>query len=92
MTTENNNVRELNELINLGTYQGMTDEEIERVISFKVEMEVMRRVSNGTNAANIVKMETLIAEADESRQHAMTVLQSIRNRKPVLQTVGGDNE
>ena len=92
MTTENNNVRELNELINLGTYQGMTDEEIERVISFKVNMEVMRRVTNGTNAANTAKMEALIAEADESRQQAMSVLQSIRDRKSVLHTVGGDNE
>ena len=92
MTTDNNSVRELNELINLGTYQGMTDEEIERVIAFKVDMEVMRRVNNGTNAANTAKMETLIAEAEESRQQAMTVLQSIRERKPVLHTVGGDNE
>ena len=92
MTTENNTVRELNELINLGTYQGMTDDEIERIISFKVNMEVMRRVSNGTNAANTAKMETLIAQADESRQQAMAVLQSIRDSKPILYTVGGANE
>ena len=93
MTTENaNNTRDLNTLLNLGTYQGMTDEEIEIVINYKIEIKVRERIIEASKTVNTLKMEAILQQNIESSQRAMSMLQSIRERKPVLHTVGGGNE
>lgn len=93
MTTENvNTPRDLNTLINLDTYQGMTDEEIELIINYKIESKVRERIIEASKTLNTLKMEAILQQNVESSQRAMSMLQSIRDRKPVLHTVGGDNE
>lgn len=92
MTTEQDSPRELNELLNLGTYQGMTDEEIQMVIDFKVNAEVTRRITEGKKAALTLQSETVVAQNQESSQRALDVLESILSKRPVLQSVGGENE
>jgi hypothetical protein len=93
MTTENTNTaRDLNTLLNLDTYQGMTDEEIELVINYKIESKVREQIIEASKTLNTLKMEAILQQNIESSQRAMSMLQSIRDRKPVLHTVGGDNE
>lgn len=93
MTIENaNTTRDLNTLLNLDTYQGMTDEEIELVINYKIETKVRERIIDASKTVNTLKMEAILQQNIESSQRAMSMLQSIRERKPVLHTVGGDNE
>ena len=62
MTTENNSPRDLNTLVNLGTYQDMTDEEIELVINYKVDLEVRRRISSAKSELSPIEMEARIAQ------------------------------
>ena len=93
MTTENTNTaRDLNTILNLDTYQGMTDEEIEMILNYKIESKVRERIIEASKTINTLKMEALLQQNIESSQRAMSMLQSIRDRKPVLHTVGGDNE
>lgn len=93
MTTENTSTaRDLNTLLNLDTYQGMTDEEIELILNYKIESRVREQIIEGSKTLNTLKMEAILQQNLESSQRAMSMLQSIRDRKPVLHTVGGDNE
>ena len=93
MTIENaNQTRTLDELLVLNTYQGMTDEEIELIVNYKIETKVRERIIEASKTVNTLKMEAILQQNIESSQRAMSMLQSIRDRKPVLHTVGGDNE
>ena len=93
MTTENaNQTRTLDELLVLNTYQGMTDEEIELIINYKIETKVREQIIEASKTVNTLKMEAILQQNIESSQRAMSMLQSIRDRKPILHTVGGDNE
>ena len=93
MTIENaNQTRTLDELLVLNTYQGMTDEEIELIINYKIETKVREQIIEASKTVNTLKMEAILQQNIESCQRAMSMLQSIRDRKPILHTVGGDNE
>ena len=93
MPTENTqSTRELSVLINLPTYQGMSDAEIDMVIDYKVEIEVRKRISEGNKALNIIQMETLLDQNKASSDAAMNVLKSILGRKPQLNSVEVSNE
>lgn len=93
MTIENaNQTRTLDELLVLNTYQGMTDEEIELIINYKIETKVREQIIEASKTVNTLKMEAILQQNIESSQRAMSMLQSIRDRKPILHTVGGDNE
>lgn len=89
MTTETTTPRSIGELLNLGTYQGMTDAEIEMVIEFKIKTEVMRRIGEGDKALTTMVAEQQIADNAESCRLAHEALQSILGRTPVLSSVGG---
>ena len=92
MTTNTENKRELNELLALKTYQGMSDEEIELVLNYKINQEVNHRFSQGKAAAIINGMEQLIIDNNASSAAARDVLQSIIGRTPTLKSVGASNE
>lgn len=92
MTIDNTSPREITELINLKTYQDMTDEEIEIIINYKVDVELRRRLSVGKEASIILEMEQLIAQNKESCDRAMSMLESTLRERPILHSVGGDNE
>ena len=92
MTTENtNSPRDIGVLLELGTYQGMSDEEIELVINFKVTTEVMRTIGEGNRAMSTLVMEQQIADNADSCRKAHDALQSILGRGPVLQSVEVSN-
>ncbi len=92
MTTEQTSPRDLNVLLNLGTYQDMSDEEIELVLNYKINQEVNRRFSQGQAASIINGMEQLIIDNNASSMAARNVLKSIIGRTPTLKSVGASNE
>ena len=92
MTTEATAPRTIGELLALNTYQGMTDEEIDMVMNFKIKTEVMRRLSESDKALTTMSMEQQIADNAESCRMAHDALQSILGRGPVLQSVEVYNE
>jgi hypothetical protein len=91
-TNEQQAPRELSVIIGLQTYQGMTDEEINLILNYRIETEVRKRISEGNKAVNIIQMEAMIDQNKESSTTAMDVLKSILNRKPILNTVEESNE
>ena len=93
MPTENTqSTRDLSVLVDLPTYQGMNDAEIDMVIDYKVEIEVRKRISEGNKTLNIIQMETLLDQNKASSDAAMNVLKSILDRKPQLNSVEVSNE
>ncbi len=80
MTTENETTRDLNELLSLETYQGMTDAEIEQIIQYKIDVEVRKRFLEADNARLDILMEERIAAARESSKHAQDMLDSLVNK------------
>lgn len=86
--SESDKPRSLNELVNLETYQGMSDAEIDILIAYKVDMELRKRIAEGNKTANIVQMESLIQQNERSSQDAMTVLKSILEKPMQLKSVG----
>jgi len=91
-TNEQQAPRELSTLIGLKTYQGMTDEEINLILNYKIETEVRKRISEGNKAVNIIQMEEMISQNKESSKAAMDVLKSILDKRPILNTVEESNE
>lgn len=91
MTTEGDSPRDLNTLVSLGTYQGMTDEEIELVIDFKVQ----QRVTDSINLADIENrsstLNELVAQELENQQTLSAMVQSLMSRKVFLERVEGNN-
>lgn len=92
MTTNTENKRNINELLALKTYQGMSDEEIDEVINYKVRVEVLRRISEGEKQNITNAFEASIAMCAESVQRVDTMLQSIYGIKPELRSVEVCNE
>ena len=91
MTTENNLPRDIGTHLSLETYQGMTDEEINIVIEFKIKTEVMRKMGESDNAMSTLIMVRQISDNAESCRMAHDALQSILGRGPVLQSVEVNN-
>lgn len=74
------NPRDINVLLSLSTYQGMTDEEIELIIEYKAEQIVIRDNIAVKNAQSQQLIDAKIAQAASDSQAAQTMLQSILNR------------
>lgn len=91
MTTDDTSTRELSELLALGTYQGMTDSEIERVIDFRVQ----QRVTDSINLADIENrsnaLNELVAQELENQRSLSAMVQSLMSRKVFLERVEGNN-
>jgi hypothetical protein len=83
--------RTISELLALDTYQEMTDEEIDRLIDFKVRTEVTRRITEGQKQLNASTMEQIIADNAQSCATTRSMLESLLNRKPILHSIGGEN-
>jgi len=93
MTTENETqARNLNELLALNTYQGMTDEEIELIVEYRSDMKARALLLEDTRQKRELERQQKLAAMQQSCQNVGKVLDSIMNRKPVLHTVGDDNE
>lgn len=90
MTTENTNEtvevstpRSIGTLMNLGTFQGMTDEEIQKIIDFKVNIAHMDEESKAAKYAakcNMETIETEMANMIESNESMMKKILSTVNQ------------
>lgn len=91
MTTDVTSERELSVLLALGTYQGMTDSEIERVIDFRVQ----QRVTDSINLADIENrssaLNELVEQELENQRSLSAMVQSLMSRKVFLERVEGNN-
>lgn len=82
MTTENENVqtpRDISELLQLQTYQGMLDEEIEAIIQYKCalarsegESTELVRISNAILQQNVARNQVASAKSSLMVQSALT--------------------
>ena len=85
MTTEENEIiepvvpRSLNELLGLDTYQGMTDEEIDILIDYKVSIAESNAINSEVARANAAGREQLAQAQSESLAEVVAMVQSIRD-------------
>jgi len=80
MTTENEATRDLSTLLDLGTYQGMTDAEIELVLQHRIEIEARRRVLEANELRAQADRSDALASALETSRRAQDVLESMLNK------------
>lgn len=73
--------RDINVLLALGTYQGMTDAEIELVLNYKIDQAVTSRETLANIAAITAKQEQCIADNQASAQALLVMVQSLVNRE-----------
>lgn len=69
--------RDLNTLLSLDTYQGMTDAEIDLVLSYRVDVAVSDRELLARIAAATAREEQCIADNRASAAAVLSMLQSI---------------
>lgn len=88
MTTENQNVaRGLGILLALDTYQGMSDEEIESIITYKCNMAYAKGNNDAVNSQAMINLMDNRRKSDAMFARIANVLQSNGS-----QTSGGDSE
>lgn len=88
---EEDGPRELSVLLSLGTYQGMTDEEIELVIAHKVQSEVTNSINLADIQMRTQAMGELVAQEIADQQSLSAMVQSLFKKKVFLETVEGNN-
>lgn len=89
--TIDNSPREITELMQLGTYQGMTDEEIDIIIEYKIQqaLNTDEQQARRDAAANVSR-----EAAEYTRQASNAVsdmVKSIKDCKPNLIRITGAN-
>lgn len=95
--TNNNEVkplppRDINILLNLGTFQGMTDEEIQIVIYYKIKYALSEQEIKLKQAVYIEKMNSDIALSTQVANEANDIYKEILGKSLKLETVGASNE
>ncbi len=93
MTTENENVAEqtqrtVQELLNLDTYQGMTDEEIQSLIDYY--QQVGYDTALGTAQISIWSdaAQTIVDGSEAQHAELLSMVESIVNKPLTMQEVG----
>ena len=88
-TTNIEEAREISYLLNLETYQGMTDEEIDLIINYKIKQALSQQECLIKANAENMRVEQCIADNQASAKQALDMLQSIIEREfttlPVVQ-------
>lgn len=80
--------RSISALLALGTYQGMTDEEIQIVIDYYVSLAEINTRSDTINAQTTQSIATAVSDAHTLAQTQAAMLQSIIDRATNLQLQG----
>lgn len=95
MTTENENVAEqtprtVQELLNLDTYQGMTDEEIQSLIDYY--QQVGYDTALGTAQISIWSdaAQTIVDGSEAQHAELLSMVESIVNKPLTMQEVGSN--
>lgn len=89
MTTENivelpeYTDRPLGVLLDLGTYQGMTDSEIESVLQHKIRLAIMESVSEAQQLVTNEKLEMMKATTELRNLATLNVLQ-LHEVRPIV--------
>lgn len=84
--------RDINILLNLGTFQGMTDEEIQMVIDYKIKYALSEQEIKLKQAVYIEKMNSDIALSTQVANEANDIYRDILGKSLKLETVGASNE
>lgn len=84
--------RDINILLNLGTFQGMTDEEIQMVIDYKIKYALSEQEIKLKQAVYIEKMNSDIALSTQVANEANDIYRDILGKSLKLETVGVSNE
>lgn len=84
--------RDINILLNLGTFQGMTDEEIQMVIDYKIKYALSEQEIKLKQAVYIEKMNSDIALSTQVANEANDIYKDILGKSLKLETVGASNE
>lgn len=84
--------RDINILLNLGTFQGMTDEEIQMVIDYKIKYALSEQEIKLKQAVYIEKMNSDIALSTQVANEANDIYRDILSKSLKLETVGVSNE
>lgn len=87
MTTNNENIRDIKELVTLDTYQGMSDAEINLLFEYRLHMALEQQRMQMENDAIVVCANEMVSNANAGMQQAISMLQSIVERKPMLTSV-----
>lgn len=88
MTTENQNVaRGIGVLLSLNTYQGMSDEEIDSIITYKCNMAYARGNADAVSSQAMVNLMDSKRKSDAMFARIANVVQSNGS-----QTDGGDSQ
>lgn len=84
--------RDINILLNLGTFQGMTDEEIQMFIDYKIKYALSEQEIKLKQAVYIEKMNSDIALSTQVANEANDIYKEILGKSLKLETVGSSNE
>lgn len=84
--------RDINILLNLGTFHGMTDEEIQMIIDYKIKYALSEQKIKLEQAAYIEKMNSDIALSTQVANEANDIYRDILGKSLKLETVGVSNE
>lgn len=79
--------RSVAELISLGTYQGMTDEEIQSIIDFEKNLAEQNGRIEALKQTDIVTMNEILESNRAAQQHSEEVLKSILTAPLKLATI-----
>ena len=79
--------RSVAELISLGTYQGMTDEEIQSIIDFEKNLAEQNGRIEALKQTDIVTMNEIIESNRAAQQHSEEVLKSVLTAPLKLATI-----
>lgn len=84
--------RDINILLNLGTFQDMTDEEIQMIIDYKIKYALSEQEIKLKQAVYIEKMNSDIALSTQVANQANDIYKEILGKSLKLETVGISNE
>ena len=87
MQTNEKISRDINVLLSLDTYQGMTDEEIDLIIAYKTCDGIHKKMIETVDLTCAQKTEQIIADNKASCEKTEAMLQSLLSRKPELKAV-----
>lgn len=90
MSDEQAATRQIDELLNLDTYQGMTDDEIETLIAYKCKLEYYRGLSDQATSANDTFMAEQLRLARKAVEAAEATRDEVRANPPAFRSVKYD--
>lgn len=76
MCTKTN--REINELLSLGTYQGMTDEEIAEVVEYKAQQRYFEYLTDYHTQMQSISFQATLSVLESRARAADNMLESVR--------------